>query len=209
MEHNVRAMNACTIRFLVVFFLVFFATAVVLFVIDFVPERPEGTRADGAAFAETANAAERSTTPEVPTRVVIERAGVDTVIENPSSSAIPILDDALLSGAVRYPGSALLGEDSTMFLFGHQSGLPVVRNPAFKAFNGLQKLEAGDVIKIYSTTSVYEYAVRSVALARADEALIPLTENGQNLFLSTCNSFGDPGERVVVEAEYLGRTAIN
>jgi len=197
--------QAHTVRFLAVFFVVFFLSAVVLFAIDFVPEQPIKNGTDENESAQT----DTGVFVESPTRIVIEDIGVDTDIANPSSTAIATLDEALLDGAVRYPGSALLGERATMFLFGHQSYLPVVKNKAFKAFNGLQKLSEGAVIRVYSDTAVYEYAVRSVSKVLASDALIPLSDDGQNLFLSTCNSFGDPGERYVVEAEYLARRALN
>lgn len=197
MQHTSRNLWA----FLGVFFLVFFLTATALFVIDFVPE-PK-TEASTETVQEM-----RQTDVEVPVSIRIPRIGVDTAINNPGSSNLKVLDDALLSGAVRYPGSAYLGEDATMFLFGHQSALPVVRNQAFKAFNDLQLLEAGDVVSVYSDTTVYEYSVTSVTKVRAEEALIPLTSGEQKLVLSTCNSFGDPGERYVVEAEFISKRTI-
>ncbi|XKT74433.1 MAG: sortase [Patescibacteria group bacterium UBA2163] len=190
------------IRLLMVFFGVFFITAVILFLVDFVPEAPQQEESVAAETASEETPVEMPQYVEAPTRVVIPSIGVDTKIENPTSTAITDLDNALLNGAVRYPGSARLGERSTMFLFGHQSGLPVVQNKAFKAFNGLQKLSAGDVIKVYSDNTLYEYTVQSVSLVQASDALIPLKENSQNLILSTCNSFGEPGERYVVEAFY-------
>lgn len=192
------------IQFLGIFFAVFFITAVLLFVIDFVPEAP--ARA-GAAVENN----ERASIPllvEEPRRIVIASVGVDTPVSNPASFDLPALDAALLAGAVRYPGSNLLGEEGAVFLFGHQSYLPVVKNKAFKAFNDLQKLSEGAVIKIFSDTAVYEYVVRSVSLVEAEEALIDLSAESGALVLSTCNSFGDPGERYVVTADLVRRTVI-
>lgn len=209
MKQRVSNRDIQPVRLLMVFFGVFFITAVILFLIDFVPEAPrQQEERTAAASQEETDVVETPHRVEAPTRVVIPAIGVDTAIENPTSLAIADLDQALLSGAVRYPTSARLGEKSTMFLFGHQSGLPVVQNKAFKAFNGLQKLSAGDVIKVYSANTVYEYTVQSVSLVEASEALIPLKENTQNLVLSTCNSFGEPGERYVVEALYSTHSLI-
>lgn len=215
-----------------VFLLAFFLSATFLHLIDFYPE-PKVTHEEGefdtreneqnTASAYVATRAGEDTregarveTPteptfaaaEYPTRIVIPRIGVNTSIENPAASDLTTLDNALLLGAVRYPGSALLGQDSTMFLFGHQSNLPVVRNPAFKAFNDLQKLDAGDIIRIQSATTEYQYRVLSVELVLAEEALIPLSSSEKRLILSTCNSFGDPGERYVVEAEFVGQKTL-
>lgn len=192
--------------FLSVFFFIFFITSILLFVIDFVPEASENSLQEQSS-AETAENAEARVA--VPTRIVIKNIGVDTVINNPNTTTIEGLDSALLSGAVRYPGTARLGEKATMFLFGHQSYLPVVKNKAFKAFNDLQKLQTGDTIEVYSGTSVYEYQVEEVSLVDASQALIPLVQDEQILMLSTCNSFGDPGERYVVKARYSTETHIN
>lgn len=195
-------LTTANIRFLIVFFAVFFVTAVFLFSIDFVPEKPvEEVEQEAPVMQEVAYR-------EAPTRVVIESVGVDVVVTNPPSSESTVLDQALLAGAVRHPSSALLGEQATVFLFGHQSYLPVVRNPAFKAFNGVQKLEGGERVKVYSDQAVYEYEVESVSLVDADVALIPLNSGEQRLYLSTCNSFGDPGERYVVTATFLSRTTL-
>ena len=197
-------------RFVGVFFLVFFLSASVLFIIDFVPEAPANNNGAASETSVVYNNGESVVIPiEEPTRIEIKKINVDTVIKNPTSVTIEELDTALLSGAVRYPGSALLGENAPMFLFGHQSYLPVVRNQAFKAFNDLQKLDAGDTIRVYSNTAVYEYEVSTVSLVEAADALIPLVPGEKTLVLSTCNSFGDPGERYVVEAKLISRISTN
>lgn len=181
-----------------VFTLVFFLSASFLYLIDFVPEAREENSVQNAPLSEEAQGSF-----EVPVRITIPDIGVDTVINNPQSVALETLDTALLSGAVRYPGSGLLGQEAALFLFGHQSYLPVVRNQAFKAFNGLQELDVNDTISVHSATAEYRYRVTSVTKVRAEEALIDLESGNQKLILSTCNSFGDPGERWVVEAEFV------
>lgn len=191
-------------KFLGIFFLVFFVTATLLHMIDFVPEGSD----ENMETNQESTLGGAIGTGEVPVSVRIPAVGVDTRINNPEVTDIEVLDDALLSGAVRYPGSALLGDNAPMFLFGHQSQLPVVRNQAFKAFNNLQDLKEGDIISVYSDETEYQYTVRSVTKVLAEEALIPLAEGEQTLVLSTCNSFGDPGERFVVEADFVGTVAL-
>ncbi len=194
-------------EFLMVFLAVFFLLSVFLFVIDFVPEP--------VTVADTQKTVAEETTPvvqqfpiEVPVRIAIESIGVDTQIVNPVESDIATLDASLLKGAVRYPESALLGENASMFLFGHQSYLPVVRNQAFKAFNDLQKLNEGDEISVFSETAEYRYRVTSVTLVHADTSLVELNPHERTLTLTTCNSFGEKSERYVVEAEFVSRIVI-
>ncbi len=229
-------------RFLIVFFVTFFIMASLLFIIDFVPEKPAmanepvtQTSDHELPFAEivdvtaiaakpvieapTGNAINLPVAPtapavayasgaDLPTRIVVKKVGVDTKIIEPRSSDIPTLDQALLSGAVRFPGSATLSESGDLLLFGHQSYLPVVRNKAFKAFNDLQKLEAGDEITVYSADTIYTYQVRSVELAQASDGKVALRKGVQGLVLVTCNSLGAKEDRYIISADLVTTTPL-
>jgi sortase (surface protein transpeptidase) len=63
---------------------------------------------------------------ESPTRIVISKIGVDATISNPSTTNVTTLDEYLKLGAVRYPGSGLLGVGN-MFIFGHSTGAKIYR----------------------------------------------------------------------------------
>jgi LPXTG-site transpeptidase (sortase) family protein len=150
---------------------------------------------EAAAAAAAAPAA-----PELPTRIEIPAIKLSATIKNPDTTDIEKLDGALLTGAVRYPTSAKLGEAGNVILFGHSSYLPVVNNQAFKTFNGIQKLAAGDRITVYSSDRAYEYRVDTVSQEDATSAAIPLTVEGSKLTLSTCDSFASKSDRFVVTA---------
>jgi len=224
-------------EFLAVFLLVFFFASVLLFAIDFVPEPPKGssvnvslsaTEVTGAidAFASEVPAqsgapsqaaspaakpiASVSTTGDVlPTRVKVPSVNIDTVVVNPSSTDIKVLDDALMKGAARYPLSATLNEQASMLIFGHQSRLPIVQNKAFKAFAGLQNVKEGEEIIVYSATQEYHYRVVSVEHKSALDGLIEFSPNKRTLVLSTCDSFGERTDRYVVTAEFVSEKPIN
>lgn len=138
-----------------------------------------------------------------PTRIVVQKVGVDTPVLNPTSTKIQDLDDALLSGAVRYPGTAHMNEEGSVVIFGHQSYLPVVRNQAFKAFNDLQRLSQGDVISVFAGDVEFRYAVRSVELVTTDVGSIQLDTGRRTLTLVTCNSLGAKEERYIVKADLI------
>jgi LPXTG-site transpeptidase (sortase) family protein len=193
--------------FLAVFLSVFFLASVFLFVIDFVPEPIIAENVENQTASTVAALEEYPL--EEPVRVVAPAIGLDTAIENPTSTDIAVLDAALYKGAVRYPRSAMLGDNATMYVFGHQSGLPVVKNQAFKEFNGIQNLEVGDEITVYSDTAEYTYLVTSVEMVKASEALIPLETGKRKLTLSTCDSFGGKSDRIVVNADFVSRVDIN
>lgn len=141
---------------------------------------------------------------ELPVRVSAPKIGLNVTIKNPSSTNVDALDEALLSGSVRYPGSAKLGENGTVLLFGHSSYLPVVHNQAYKAFDGIQNLKSGDTISVYSSTLEYRYAVEKVEVANANEDVVELRKDAQYLTLVTCDSFTKKTDRFIVTAKFVG-----
>lgn len=134
-----------------------------------------------------------------PSRIMIPSVGIDTVVLQPRSPDVTVLDQALQGGAVYYPGSGFI-EQGTMFIFGHNSGLPVVVNKAYKAFTNLEKSQIGDEIYIYSGAKKYTYVVERVYQANAETAFIDLSRSGRRLTISTCKSFGSKSDRWVVDA---------
>jgi LPXTG-site transpeptidase (sortase) family protein len=139
-----------------------------------------------------------------PIRIVIDKIGVDAVVSNPNTTDATTLDEYLLQGAVRYPGSGLLGSGN-MLIFGHSTGFAVVHNQAYKTFNDLGKLKVGDEIVVYSSDSIYTYNVTSVVMKPASQVEINLSGTKNMLTLTTCNVFGAKEDRYVVEADYTGK----
>ena len=145
---------------------------------------------------------------EAPLKIQISKIGVDAEIYNPSTTSVSVLDSYLLKGAVHYPGSALLGGEGNVFIFGHSTGFKIVNNQAFKTFNNLKGLSEGDIINVYSDKNNFIYKVSSVKLVGAEEELIKFDTTGKKLTLSTCNTFGAKSERYVVEANFVNKTDI-
>lgn len=226
-KHN-RRITSRPWEFLAIFLIVFFVVSVFLFAIDFVPESPTSSNTANVAEASvvTLSASEPIRTTEslsatknavapvahtiayasdtnAPLRVTIPKVGIDTPVNNPNTTTVSGLDSALLKGAVRYPTSALLGESAPMLIFGHQSYLPVVKNQAFKAFNSLQNVRAGDDVIVSSATTNYHYRVTSISYVDAGDAEIQIGGGARTLTLVTCDSFGkQKTKRYVVEAEF-------
>ena len=90
-----------------------------------------------------------------------------------------------------------------MFLFGHSSYLPHVLNKNFQAFNDIQKLVWGDIIRVQSSDTERQYRVSRVYKTAASEAEVSFEGEGTRLTLVTCNSFGTKDDRFVVEAELV------
>lgn len=215
--------NAILLRkvsFAVAFFCVFLISYAVLAWADFLPEpvvssttQTESTAEAGVATALLA--AESKPTPEpeyvitpevapqLPDTIIIDKLDRTIQVLNPTSRAIADLDAALLYGVVRHPDSATLNQAGTVFILGHSSYLPTVLNHNFQAFNGIQNLRFGDMIKVQSGTTEYEYRVDKVYRAKTADVIVPIAGDSQRLVLATCNSFGSKDDRYIVEAELI------
>ncbi len=139
-----------------------------------------------------------------PDRIVINKVGINTKVEKPSSRDVNVLDQYLTRGAVYYPGSGSI-EKGNIFIFGHSSNLAVVRNQSYKTFNGIEKLKQGDEIIAVAGEAEYVYKVNSVRLLDANETQINFDNTKRLLTLTTCNTFGAKQERWVVESEFYSR----
>ena len=146
---------------------------------------------------------------ELPLSIKISVIGVDSQIYNPATTSAEVLDSYLLKGAVRYPGSGLLGGDGNIFIFGHSTGIKIVNNQAFKTFNGLNLLKKDDLIQVYSDKYIYTYKVLTEKVVSADKELVEFNTNSKILTLSTCNRFTSKSDRAVVEAEFVYKTGIS
>ncbi|MDP3938817.1 MAG: sortase [Deltaproteobacteria bacterium] len=200
--------------FLGFFFVVFFSSVGVLGSLDLLPEVSSVSVVAAPALTASTTTSARVEAPapmvaELPTKIAIPAIGLSATIANPTTVDIKILDQALLKGAVRYPTSAKLGETGNVVLFGHSSYLPVVRNQAYKTFNEIQKLVAGDLVTVSSSGTAYTYRVRSVTKESANNAAIPLQVSGRVLTLATCDTFGAKSDRFVVVADFVERHSIS
>lgn len=170
-----------------------------LAVLDLLPEAPAPT----VAVAQVQATLPATTTPELPVAISIPSIKLSVSVDNPETTNVAKLDEALLHGAVRYPTSGMLGSDGNVIVFGHSSYLPIVNNKSFKAFNEIQKLTKGDQVLVSGTTQTYVYVVETVRQADAGTDAIPLAVTGQVLTLATCDSFGKSTDRFIVTAHFV------
>ncbi len=215
-RNGIKASTARTGSFLVSFVLLFALMVGFLGLVDSLPEAPSQTPAATVVKTNTtpvvATNTHIATTPaevaptksELPVRVAAAAISMNVKVANPTSTNVETLDHELLSGAVRYPTSAKLGVNGTVLIFGHSSYLPIVHNQAYKAFDGIQNLKVGETISVYSGTTEYRYAVKSVRVADATEDVVELPTNGKHLVLVTCDSFSKKTNRFVVTADLVG-----
>jgi LPXTG-site transpeptidase (sortase) family protein len=187
--------------FLGAFALIFLISFSTLGALDLLPDA-SSTGAQKPATL-TASAVQAAIVPELPTKIEIPAIKLSATVSNPDTTNVEALDNALLTGAVRYPSSSKLGEAGNVIIFGHSSYLPIVNNPAFKTFDGIQNLKQGDRITVTGSGHVYVYSVATVVKANAETDAIPLTVSGSVLTLATCNSFATKSDRFVVTANLV------
>lgn len=189
--------------FLVAFAMIFVTTYAFL---AFVGATPDPFEEESTSQTPVAQAPENK---ELPVRIVAKSIGLDQKIVNPASTEVEVLDQALENGAVRYPTSAMLGENGTVALFGHSSYLPVVYHQYYKTFNGIQNLQPGQTVSVYSGDTEYRYSVANVRIADANEDVVELPTDAKYLALWTCDSFAKKTNRFVVTANFVGAYPIS
>lgn len=196
--------------FLAVFFVVVLISYGILFAIDFIPEPVTSENAEEIIDVEIDEAQSIDTPPEpivareplspLPKKIIFDSLDKEIAVLNPESRDVDDLDAALLSGVVRHPDSATLTEEGNVFILGHSSYLPNVFNKNFQAFNGIQELQWGDLVRVQSQDVEYVYRVQRVYKAKASDVVVLPTPGKAQLTLATCNSFGSKDDRFVVEA---------
>ena len=191
-----------------VFVGVFLGSVFVLGQMGLLPQAPPPDAAQVLPVSSIAtvqiNTLASSTISELPAKIEIPAINLSASIANPTTTDVAVLDRDLLKGAVRYPTSAELNQTGNVVLFGHSSYLPIVGNQAYKTFDGIQKLVAGDVVTVSSAGTAYTYRVRSVAKeSAASNAGIDLAVSGQVLTLVTCNSFETKSDRFILTADFV------
>ena len=141
--------------------------------------------------------------------ILIPKINLVSPIVFPTSTDLAILNKSLYSGVAHYPKSALPGEGGNVFIFGHSSNRPFVRNQSWTAFTKLHKLEKGDDIFISSAGVKYHYRATSIEIVDPKETRVYLNSDKPKLTLSTCWPVGDPKNRTVVEAEFVEKSMVN
>ena len=209
MEKNTKKQNPIKIilenkaYFLINIFIVLTITFSILYLFDLVPNEFKSIIGRDPVKESKGNLIG-----ELPISIKIPNIDVDAQIYNPSTTSAKVLDEFLLKGAVRYPGSGLLGGTGNIFIFGHSTGIRIVNNQAFKTFNGLKDSKVGDLIHIFSDKTEYVYRVTKVSMVGAEETMVEFNTKSKMLTISTCNTFGEKSDRYVVESEFVAKQSL-
>src|SRR4029079_11742407 len=132
----------------------------------------------------------------LPTRVVIESAGIDTAISEVGvvrdGSSAPEWEVAWHS-AGHHMDSALPGQPGNMVLTGHVSVADRANAAVFKT---LDRVSVGDVVTVLAGDTAYRYRVDAVAVKPPSAVSILRSSHAATVTLITCTK--DLKDRLVV-----------
>lgn len=114
----------------------------------------------------------------------------------------------LSRGVIHYPGTALPGEQGTIYVSGHSSDYFWKKDAYSQVFAKINYLTAGDdvfveVFGLDSKTYTYRYQVVGNAIYKPDDQLQFIDNAGSKLNLSTCWPIGTSQDRLVVSAQQI------
>ena len=184
---------------------VFTVTFGILYFFDLVPVSIQSGKINSVEDNNKADVGSKNNEPisvTLPDSLSIPKLGLETAVGKPPTPDITTLNNALAHGAVYYPGSGSI-EQGNIFIFGHSADIyKNVQNQALKVFNGFQKLVPGDPIIVTADGVRYMYKVTSVKKVVDDNTVVTFDTSNRKLTLSTCNTFGQKQDRIIVEAEF-------
>lgn len=146
----------------------------------------------------------------LPERIRIGAIGLDLPVQNPATTDVAALDALLTNGPARYARSAKPGEEGNVIIFAHSSHLPIVHNKMYQAFNRIPELQPGDLIVLDGGGREYLYSVVSIRKADVESgtAISLSADEGARLTLVTCDTLTGKSSRFILDAEFIGVSAI-
>jgi LPXTG-site transpeptidase (sortase) family protein len=135
--------------------------------------------------------------------VYIPKIRVAAPIIRPTSTDENAIDQALLQGVVKYPGTAEPGEQGNVFLTGHSSYYWWVETDYRNVFSLEPELREGDEIIVYHNGIRYSYKVFTTFEVSPDNTGVLDQTPNPIVTLSTCVPVGTSYHRKIVQANQV------
>lgn len=123
------------------------------------------------------------------------------IIENVDPWNESVYNASLKKGVAHAKDTALPGENGTMFLFAHSSGLPWELTRYNTIFLRLNELRPKDSILVTKNGKEYRYVVREAKEVWPNEVNYLLQTEKDQLILQTCTPVGTSLKRLLVFAD--------
>lgn len=141
--------------------------------------------------------------------IVIPRINVDApIVYMESADNKQILED-IKEGVGHYLDTAMPGEVGNVFMTGHSSYYWWSGGKYNQVFVLLDRLEPGDLIYIYYQGGKYIYRVSGSMVVRPEQVSVLEQTDRPILTLMTCVPAGTNLRRLIVQADLIGRPAVD
>ena len=152
---------------------------------------------------------ERATFDVVPleNRIIIPRLGKNIPlldVNHDKQASFAELQDVFMEelkgGVVRYPGTALPGQEGNLFIFGHSSNYPWVKSDYNDVFALLDTLQDGDEVIVYYNQKKYLYKITDRAIVKPGDVKVLNSRDPskKEISLMTCWPIGTTLERMII-----------
>jgi len=142
--------------------------------------------------------------PKINKNIPIVEVDSSSLAQNDWTALDDEILDALKNGVVRYPGTALPGEEGNTFITGHSSYYFWDDGDYIDVFALLPQLEIGDQIVMYYNQEKYTYEIKEKKEVSPSEVdVLRQPEGVSQLTLMTCTPVGTNIRRLILVAELI------
>lgn len=138
--------------------------------------------------------------PSINTNVPVIPVSSRNLIRRDWSALENDIQEALRSGVVHYPGTALPGEDGNTVITGHSSYFPWDPGRFKDVFALLHDLNNKDRIVVYHNQRKYVYEVSNIKVVLPEQVEVLNQQGDERLTLLTCTPIGTNLKRLIIEA---------
>jgi LPXTG-site transpeptidase (sortase) family protein len=134
----------------------------------------------------------------------IEKIGLRVPItENVDGTEKSAYEKPLLLGLAHYSGTALPGEGSNIFLFGHSTAGPVTNSYYGYTFAKIAELAPGDRVVLTKNGNKFTYAVTEKKIVDKTDVSVLDPTSHETLTLMTCWPAGKSDQRIIIRASLI------
>lgn len=132
-------------------------------------------------------------------QLIIPKLGVAAPIVFSETANEAEIQEELTKGVVHYAGTAMPGEVGNTFITGHSSNFWWIKGSYNYVFVNLDKMIAGDQVKIYYGGNKYVYTVAEIITVEPSDTSVLAQTDVPTLTLMTCTPPGTNWKRLIVK----------